>query len=156
MVECSLRTFTQILYLSASLRYFTYQISLQNLMVFHVLQQHKLLVTHLTFSTVNPRTNFPTFPFLVTSLQHFFLPNNPPRLSLELYLDRTFHRVFFLIHFLRCPFLIHLPPSLFTETYTLWRFFPVVSRTGMTGRKSRREEEGGGRVKSFLAACSIS
>lgn len=41
----------------------------------------------------------------------------------------------------------------FTETYTLWRFSPVVSRIKMTGRKS---EGGGGLVKSFLAACSIS
>lgn len=123
-------------------------------MVFHILQKYKMVVTHLTFCIVNPCTKFPIFPFLVTSLQHFFLPFNPLRLSLELYLDKTFHRVFFLIHFQRCPFLIHLPPSVFTETYTLWRFSPVVSRTRMTGRKSKREE--GGRVKSFLAACSIS
>lgn len=84
-------------------------------------------LTHLTFCTVEPCTSFLILPFFlspVISLQHF----------LSVLIDSSL----FIPNSLSSP-----PPSFFTETYTLWRFSPVVSRIKMTGRKSKRKRGGG-------------
>ena len=59
-----------------------------------------VLLTHLTFCTVDPCTNFLILTFFlppVISWEHF-LSINPRLLSLKIYLDKTFHRFLFLIH----------------------------------------------------------
>ncbi len=82
-------------------------------------------LTHLTFSTVDPCTNFLILTFFlspVISLWHF-LSINPLLPSPESYLDKTFHRVFILIHFLWCPFLIH--PQILSLSLSLSLSLPL-------------------------------
>lgn len=95
-------------------------------------------LTHLTFCTVDPCTSFLILPFFLS-----------PVISLHV----IFYPFLLIRHYLSPTLSLSSSPCFFTETYTLWRFSPVVSRIKMTGRKSKRKRGWG---KSFLAARSIS
>lgn len=63
----------------------------------------------------------------------------------------TFHRVFIFVNSQILALYRSLLSSHFTETYTLWRFFPC-SQQKSNDEQKEKENRGSGRLKSFLAA----